>query len=99
MSMTDPIADMLTRIRNAAALLEKSVLVPFSRFKRAIAQVLKDEGYILRFEEVQDGRFPALRIYFKFARNNRTVLTGIERVSKPSCRMYAGTDEIPWVKS
>lgn len=99
MSTTDPIADMLTRIRNALAVRQSYVLVPASRLKRAIAQVLKDEGYISRIEMVRDARFPMLKIYLKYAENKKPVLTGIRRVSKPGCRVYTPKDEIPWVRS
>jgi small subunit ribosomal protein S8 len=99
MSTTDPIADMLTRMRNALAVRQSYVLVPASRLKRAIAQVLKDEGYITRIEMVRDARFPMLKIYLKYAENKAPVLTGIRRVSKPGCRVYTPKDEIPWVRS
>lgn len=99
MTMTDPIADMLTRVRNAVAVRRRSVLVPSSRFKRAIAQVLADEGYILRFEEVREGQFPALRIHLKYAEDDQPVLRGLERVSRPGCRVYARRPDIPWVQS
>ena len=95
---TDPIADMLTRMRNAIAVRHSYVVVPHSRLKNAIAQVLKDEGYIHRHDVVRDGHFPALRIYLKYTRAKEPVVQGIERVSKPGCRAYTRTDDIPWVK-
>lgn len=99
MSVTDPIADMLTRIRNAAAVRQNFTLVPSSRLKRAIAQVLKDEGYIARYEVTRDGKFPMLKVYLKYTEDREPVLTGLRRVSKPGCRVYTKRDEIPWVQS
>ena len=99
MSTTDPIADMLTRIRNAVLVRQGSVTMPASRMKKAIAQVLKDEGFIHRFEIVRDGQFSALKIHLKYAEDKAPVLTGIERVSKPGCRVYVGSADIPWVRS
>ena len=101
MTITDPIADMLTRIRNGVAVRRRYVLVPASRMKRAVAKVLRDEGYIGRFETIHDGRFPALRIYLKYTedRQRRPVLKGLRRISTPGCRVYTNKKEIPWVKS
>ena len=98
MSTTDPIADMLTCIRNAIAVQHSHVVMPHSRLKQALAEVLKDEGYIHRHDIVRDGRFPALRIYLKYTKGRESVVQGIERVSKPGCRAYTKKDDIPWVK-
>lgn len=99
MSTTDPIADMLTRIRNAVAVRQNMVLVPASRLKRAIAQVLKDEGFIARIETTRDGQFPVLKIHLKYTDRKEPVLKGIKRVSKPGCRVYTKKKDIPWVRS
>ena len=104
MSMTDPIADMLTRIRNAVMVGHSSVAMPASKIKAAIAKILKEEGYISCYEVV-DGTIPAqkvLRVRLKYVgeRRERTpVITGLERVSRPGRRVYTGKQEIPWVLS
>ncbi|MCD6518666.1 MAG: 30S ribosomal protein S8 [Anaerolineae bacterium] len=98
MTVTDPIADMLTRIRNAIQVRHRYVLVPHSRIKEAIAQVLRDEGYISRFEVVREGKFPVLKIYLKYTEDKEPVLRGLKRVSKPGCRIYTKKADIPWVK-
>jgi small subunit ribosomal protein S8 len=104
MSMTDPIADMLTRIRNALIVGHSSVAMPASKVKVAIAKILKEEGYISSYEVV-DGTIPAqkvLRVRLKYVgeRRERTpVITGLERVSRPGRRVYSGKQEIPWVLS
>jgi small subunit ribosomal protein S8 len=104
MSMTDPIADMLTRIRNALIVGHSSVAMPASKIKVAIAKILKEEGYISSYEVV-DGTIPAqkvLRVRLKYVgeRRERTpVITGLERVSRPGRRVYTGKQEIPWVLS
>jgi small subunit ribosomal protein S8 len=100
MSMTDPIADMLTRIRNAARARHPSVEMPTSRMKRAIAEVLRDEGYIEGFEERGEPPHRVLRVHLRFAPGTRTrdsVLTGIKRVSKPGLRVYTKANQIPRV--
>jgi small subunit ribosomal protein S8 len=99
MSTTDPIADMLTRIRNAVAVRKNWVVIPASRLKKALAQVLIDEGYVARVEEVQSGRFPALKMYLKYGENDAPVLSSLKRISKPGCRVYVKRGEIPWVRS
>ena len=99
MTTTDPIADMLTRIRNAVMVRAGSVLIPDSRIKRAIAQKLHGEGYISRLEMVRSGRFPMIRIHLKYAADRQPVLRGLERISKPGRRIYTGRGEIPWVQS
>jgi small subunit ribosomal protein S8 len=99
MSVNDPIADMLTRIRNAAAVRQDFVMLPASRMKRAIAQVLKDEGFVARFEQTRDKQFPMLKIYLKYTERKESILRGMKRVSKPGCRVYTKQDQIPWVQS
>lgn len=96
MSMSDPIADMLTRIRNAQSVEKASVLVPSSKLKVAIAQVLKDEGYIDTFKVRSDGSFPVLEIGLKYYAG-RPVIERIERVSRPGLRIYKGRHDIPSV--
>ena len=95
MSTTDPIADMLTRIRNAVMARASSVGIPDSRIKRALAQILQEEGYVSRFEITRSGRFPMIRIHLKYTGDRRPVLRGLERVSKPGCRIYSKKAQIP----
>jgi small subunit ribosomal protein S8 len=97
MSMTDPIADLLTRIRNGQMARHKTVDVPSSRMKVAIAKILKDEGYIENFKVVEDGRQGTLRVSLKYGSAGEKVITGLERVSRPGRRVYCGKDEIPRV--
>ena len=103
MSVIDPIADMLARIRNASAVGHNTVAVPQSNIKAAIAQILKDEGFIQDYEVVLSGQaHSVLRLWLKYTgdrRHRRPVITGMERVSKPGRRVYSGKDEIPWVLS
>ena len=105
MSVTDPIADMHTRIRNAVMAEHTTVALPNSKMKAAIAQILKDEGYVSGFEIVEDSKRPmqkVLRIRLKYIgerRERRPVITGLERISRPGSRVYAGKQEIPWVLS
>jgi small subunit ribosomal protein S8 len=103
MSVIDPISDMLARIRNASAVGHNTVAVPHSNMKAAIAQILKDEGFIQDFEIVLAGQsHSVLRIWLKYTgdrRHRRPVITGMERVSKPGRRVYSGKAEIPWVLS
>lgn len=104
MSMSDPIADMLTRMRNALMVAHENVAMPSSKIKVAIAQIMLDEGYIAGFQVV-DGEIPAakvLRIRLKYTgdrRQRRPVITGMERISRPGRRVYTGKREIPWVLS
>jgi small subunit ribosomal protein S8 len=104
MSVTDPIADMLTRIRNAIMVGQPSVAMPSSKLKASIAKILKEEGFIGSYEVV-DGNSPGqkvLRIKLKYVgerRERRPVITGLERVSRPGRRVYTGKREIPWVLS
>ncbi len=97
MAMTDPIADLLTRIRNANLVNHEKVDVPGSRVKRAIAQILKDEGYIRDFEWINDGRQGTLRLYLKYGPNKEKVITGLKRISRPGLRVYVKRDEVPKV--
>jgi small subunit ribosomal protein S8 len=95
--MTDPIADMLTRIRNANTVYRETVDVPASRMKLAIAQILKDEGFIRDFEVLEDGVRGTIRIYLKYGPRREKVITGLKRISKPGLRVYARHDELPRV--
>ena len=95
MSMTDPIADMLTRIRNAINRRHASVDIPHSKMKESIARILQDEGFIQRYELVPDGRFQVIRVHLKYAEGRRPVLTHLKRLSTPGRRLYAGSAQIP----
>ena len=97
MHITDPIADMLTRIRNASNAKHESVDVPASNMKKSIAQILLDEGYIKNFQIIDDGTQGVIRITLKYAAGKQQVITGLRRVSKPGLRVYAGADELPRV--
>jgi len=97
MSMTDPIADMLTRLRNASSVFHESVDVPASKLKTEVARILKEEGFIRDYKIVEEGKQPTLRIFLKYAPPKRQVITGIRRISRPGLRVYAGRDEIPRV--
>ncbi|MGM9551622.1 MAG: 30S ribosomal protein S8 [Clostridia bacterium] len=97
MQITDPIADMLTRIRNANSAKHQTVDVPVSKMKTAIAEILKEEGYIKGYEIVDDGKQGMIHITLKYGANKEKVISGIERVSKPGLRVYAGADELPRV--
>jgi len=95
--ITDPIADMLTRIRNAIAARHPKVDVPASRLKSEIARILKDEGYILNYKPADEGSKKLIRIYLKYTPGNVPVISRIERVSRPGCRVYVGAKEVPRV--
>ena len=97
MHITDPIADMLTRIRNANNAKHDTVDVPASNMKKAIAQILLDEGYIKSFQLMDDGTQGVIRITLKHGPGKEKVLAGLRRVSKPGLRVYAGADELPKV--
>ena len=98
MQITDPIADMLTRIRNANNAKHDTVDVPASNMKKSIAQILLDEGYIKNYQLIDDGTQGIIRITLKYNQPNKEkVITGLRRVSKPGLRMYAGADELPRV--
>ena len=97
MQITDPIADMLTRIRNANNAKHDTVDVPASNMKKSIAQILLDEGYIKNFQLIDDGTQGVIRITLKYGAGKEKVISGLRRVSKPGLRVYAGADELPKV--
>ena len=97
MQITDPVADMLTRIRNASSAKHETVDVPASNLKKAIAQILLDEGYIKSFELVDNGNQGVIHITLKYLAKKQQVITGLRRVSKPGLRVYAGTEDMPHV--
>ena len=97
MQITDPIADMLTRIRNANNAKHDTVDVPASNMKKAIAQILLEEGYIKNFQLIDDGTQGVIRITLKYNAGKEKVISGLRRVSKPGLRVYAGADELPKV--
>ena len=97
MNITDPIADMLTRIRNANSAKFKTVDVPSSKMKKAIAETLLEEGYIKSFEEIEEGTQGVIRITLKYDENGNRVMDGFKRISKPGLRIYASKDELPKV--
>jgi small subunit ribosomal protein S8 len=97
MVMTDPIADMLTRIRNANMVRHEKLEVPASKIKKEIAEILKREGFIRDVEYIDDNKQGIIRIFLKFGPNNERVITGLKRISKPGLRVYAKADEIPKV--
>ena len=97
MQITDPVADMLTRIRNANTAKHESVDVPASNLKKAIAKILLDEGYIKSYEVVEDGTQGVIRIQLKYLAGKEKVISGLRRVSKPGLRVYAGAEELPRV--
>lgn len=95
--MTDPIADMLTRIRNSNNVKHGTVEIPASNMKKDIAQILVDEGFIKGFNVVEDGKQGIIRIQFKYGNNDEKVISGIKKISKPGLRVYVKSDEIPRV--
>jgi len=95
--MTDPIADMLTRVRNAQRASHELVNIPSSKLKINVAKVLKSEGYIKNFRIISDGQHSFIRVFLKYDKEGVAIIEGIKRVSKPGCRVYAGSDEIPKV--
>ncbi|HWQ89076.1 MAG TPA: 30S ribosomal protein S8 [Desulfitobacteriaceae bacterium] len=97
MSMSDPIADLLTRIRNAGMVYHDKVELPASRAKRDIAELLKAEGFIKDVEYIADKKQGVLRLYLKYGTNRERVITGLKRISRPGLRVYAKKDEIPKV--
>lgn len=97
MVMTDPIADFLTRIRNANTVYHDKVEAPASRAKKAIAGILKDEGFVKEYEFIDDGKQGIIRIYMKYGANKERVITGLKRISKPGLRVYARKDQVPKV--
>ena len=97
MHITDPIADMLTRIRNANSAKHDTVDVPASNMKKAIAQILLEEGYIKNFQLIDDGTQGVIRITLKYGEGKKNIISGLRRVSKPGLRVYAGAEELPRV--
>ena len=97
MQITDPIADMLTRIRNANTAKHETVDIPASNMKKAIAEILNNEGYIKGYQIIEDGKQGVIRVTLKYGANKEKVISGIKRVSKPGLRMYAPADELPRV--
>ena len=95
--ISDPISDMLTRVRNALQARHPKVDVPSSKLKMELARILKEEGYILNFKLVEEGPAKTIRLYLKYTATNEPVISKIERISKPGCRIYAGSKEIPKV--
>lgn len=97
MVVSDPIADMLTRIRNANIARHESVEIPASNMKRAIAEILKEEGFIRDVEFIEDNKQGIVRIYLKYGPDNQRVITGLKRISKPGLRVYVKNQEVPRV--
>lgn len=97
MTLTDPIADLLTRIRNATMVKQREVSIPSSRMKVEITKVLKEEGYIANFKVVDDNMQGVLKVTLKYTKDNQSVISGLKRVSKPGCRIYCSKDSIPKV--
>lgn len=97
MHITDPIADMLTRIRNAGAARHTTVDIPASNMKKAIAQILQEEGYIKDFKFIDEGPQGLIKVTLKYTANKEKAITGLRRVSKPGLRVYVGVDELPKV--
>lgn len=97
MAMSDPIADFLTRIRNAGMVYHDKVEVPASNVKKALAEILKEEGLIKDFEYIADNKQGLLRLYLKYGTNRERVITGLKRISRPGLRVYAKKDEVPKV--
>ena len=97
MVMTDPIADFLTRIRNANMVMHEKVEIPASKTKIALAEILKNEGFIKDYEQIEDGKQGIIRVYLKYGANKEKVITGLRRISKPGLKVYCKRDEIPKV--
>lgn len=97
MTMTDPIADMLTRIRNANMVRHEKLELPASNLKREIADILKREGFIRDYEQVEDGKQGVLRLFMKYSQKEERVISGIKKISKPGLRVYVQADEVPRV--
>jgi len=97
MNMTDPVADMITRIRNSVRAKLPKVDIPSSKLKVEIARILKNEGYVSNFKVTEDGKQGMLRVYLKYGPGMERVITDVQRVSRPGCRIYCGKDRIPRV--
>ena len=99
MQITDVVADMLTRIRNANSAKHESVEIPASNLKKAIAQILLDEGYIKAYEIIDDGKQGTIKVTLKYGENKQRIIQGLRRVSKPGLRIYAASQDLPKVKN
>lgn len=97
MAMTDPIADMLTRIRNANRQKHDTVDIPASNIKKSLAEILLNEGFVKGYDVIEDDKQGIIRVQLKYSRDNEKVITGLKRISKPGLRVYAKKDEIPRV--
>ncbi len=97
MTMTDPIADMLTRIRNANTVKHETVDIPASNMKKAIAEILLQEGFVKGYDVIEDGKQGIIRVQLKYGKNKEKVISGMKKISKPGLRVYAKRDEIPKV--
>ncbi|KAA1039695.1 30S ribosomal protein S8 [Macrococcus equipercicus] len=97
MTMSDPIADMLTRVRNANMVRHEKLEVPASNIKKEIAEILKKEGFVKSVEYIEDDKQGVIRMFLKYGANNERVITGLKRISKPGLRVYAKADELPRV--
>ena len=97
MTMTDPIADMLTRIRNANTVGHETVEIPASKMKKSIAEILKEEGYITDFEVIEDDKQGMIKVTMKYGANKQKVITGIKKISKPGLKVYAKAGDVPKV--
>lgn len=95
--MTDPVADFLTRMRNANMIYHSTVEIPASKLKKSLAAILKEEGFIRDYEVIDDGKQGIIRIYLKYGANRERVITGLKRISKPGLRVYARKDQVPRV--
>jgi len=97
MRLTDPVADMLARIRNAISARHQKVDIPTSKLKAEIARILKEEGYIANFKAMEEGGHKILRVYLKYGNNNEAAISNVERISRPGCRVYVRRSDIPRV--
>ena len=97
MTMTDPIADMLTRIRNANTVGHETVEIPASKMKKAIAEILKEEGYIADYDVIEDNKQGIIKVTMKYGANKEKVITGIKKISKPGLKVYAKANDVPRV--
>lgn len=97
MTMTDPIADMLTRVRNAISVQHDTVDIPASNIKKEIARILLEEGYIKGYDVIEDGKQGLIRMQLKYGKNGEKVITGIKKISKPGMRVYADRNNVPKV--
>ncbi len=98
MNLTDPVADFLTRIRNAMRARHQKLDVPASKLKSEIARILKEEGYIANYKAAEEDGHPVLRVYLKYGANNEAAIRDLHRISRPGCRVYVGRDEIKRVQ-